>query len=121
MAVVCADTGYRRSVDRMRRDFVTNVSHELKTPVGAIMLLSETIADAGDDVEVIRHFAGRIGMEAQNMAIRLCDVDGHVAVLGRIVDRVLYKVLEGDVHGGGVHAHGERPIYGTPMRAMTWR
>jgi len=67
VAVVCADTGYRRSVDRMRRDFVTNVSHELKTPVGAIMLLSETIADAGDDVEVIRHFAGRIGMEAQRL------------------------------------------------------
>lgn len=67
VAVVCADTGYRRSVDRMRRDFVTNVSHELKTPVGAIMLLSETIADAGDDVEMIRHFAGRIGMEAQRL------------------------------------------------------
>ncbi len=67
VAVVCADTGYRRTVDRMRRDFVTNVSHELKTPVGAIMLLSETIADAGDDVEMIRHFAGRIGMEAQRL------------------------------------------------------
>ncbi|MFR0603696.1 sensor histidine kinase [Bifidobacterium pseudolongum] len=67
VAVVCADTGYRRNVDRMRRDFVTNVSHELKTPVGAIMLLSETIADAGDDVEMIRHFAGRIGMEAQRL------------------------------------------------------
>lgn len=67
VAVVCADTGYRRSVDRMRRDFVTNVSHELKTPVGAIMLLSETIADAGDDLEMIRHFAGRIGMEAQRL------------------------------------------------------
>lgn len=67
VAVVCADIGYRRNVDRMRRDFVTNVSHELKTPVGAIMLLSETIADAGDDVEMIRHFAGRIGMEAQRL------------------------------------------------------
>lgn len=67
VAVVCADTGYRRNVDRMRRDFVTNVSHELKTPVGAIMLLSETIADAGDDLEMIRHFAGRIGMEAQRL------------------------------------------------------
>ena len=67
VAAVCADTGYRRNVDRMRRDFVTNVSHELKTPVGAIMLLSETIADAGDDVEMIRHFAGRIGMEAQRL------------------------------------------------------
>lgn len=80
VAVVCADTGYRRNVDRMRRDFVTNVSHELKTPVGAIMLLSETIADAGDDVEMIRHFAGRIGMEAQ----RLDGLVRRLIELGRI-------------------------------------
>lgn len=67
VTLVCADTGYRRSVDRVRRDFVTNVSHELKTPVGAIMLLAETIADAGDDVDMIRHFAARIGVEAKRL------------------------------------------------------
>lgn len=67
IALVCADTDYRRSVDRVRRDFVTNVSHELKTPVGAIMLLAETIDDAGDDVDMIRHFAVRIGVEAKRL------------------------------------------------------
>lgn len=67
ITLVCADTGYRRSVDRVRRDFVTNVSHELKTPVGAIMLLAETIDDAGDDVDMIRHFAARIGVEAKRL------------------------------------------------------
>ncbi|PAU70186.1 Signal transduction histidine kinase [Bifidobacterium italicum] len=67
ITLVCADTGYRRSVDRVRRDFVTNVSHELKTPVGAIMLLAETIGDAGDDVDMIRHFAARIGVEAKRL------------------------------------------------------
>lgn len=87
VAVVCADTGYRRNVDRMRRDFVTNVSHELKTPVGAIMLLSETIADAGDDVEMIRHFAGRIGMEAQRL------------------DGLVRRLIE----LGRMSNHGERP------------
>lgn len=38
-----------RRIDATRRDFVANVSHELKTPIGAISLLAETLADAGPD------------------------------------------------------------------------
>lgn len=81
-AVVCADTGHRRDAERMRREFVTNVSHELKTPVGAIMLLAETIDDAGDDVEMIRHFACRIGAEAK----RLDGLVRRLIELGRMQD-----------------------------------
>lgn len=38
-----------RRIDATRRDFVANVSHELKTPIGAISLLAETLADSGSD------------------------------------------------------------------------
>lgn len=91
ITLVCADTGYRRSVDRVRRDFVTNVSHELKTPVGAIMLLAETIDDAGDDVDMIRHFAARIGVEAKRLdglVRRLIELGRMNAVDKRTVDAV---------------------------------
>jgi two-component system, OmpR family, sensor histidine kinase SenX3 len=47
--VLAEDLTELRRVDAIRRDFVANVSHELKTPVGALSLLSETIEDAADD------------------------------------------------------------------------
>ena len=43
------DVTEQRRFEQMRRDFVTNVSHELKTPAGAISLLAETVSDAADD------------------------------------------------------------------------
>ena len=45
-------------VQRMRNDFVANVSHELKTPVGAVSLLAEAIEQASDDPEAIEYFCG---------------------------------------------------------------
>src|SRR4029453_13463630 len=48
-----------RRVEAVRRDFVANVSHELKTPVGAIRLLSEAVGDASDDPEAVERVARR--------------------------------------------------------------
>jgi two-component system sensor histidine kinase SenX3 len=56
-----------RRVDEVKRDFVANVSHELKTPVGALALLAETIEDAADDAEAVRRFAGKMRQEAQRL------------------------------------------------------
>nr|WP_246314718.1 ATP-binding protein [Kineococcus aurantiacus] len=57
-----------RRVEAVRRDFVANVSHELKTPVGALSLLSEAVEDAADDPDAVRHFAGRMRRESTRLA-----------------------------------------------------
>jgi two-component system sensor histidine kinase SenX3 len=62
------DRSEARRVEEVRRDFVANVSHELKTPVGAISLLAETMADAADDPVAIRHFAARMQKEAERLS-----------------------------------------------------
>jgi two-component system, OmpR family, sensor histidine kinase SenX3 len=53
--------------DEIRRDFIANVSHELKTPVGALSLLSEAVQDASDDPEAVRRFAGRMQQESRRL------------------------------------------------------
>lgn len=54
-------------VEEVRRDFVVNVSHELKTPVGGLSLLAEAIADAKDDPEAIELFASRMQLESARL------------------------------------------------------
>lgn len=75
--VLIEDVSEQRRFEAMRRDFVTNVSHELKTPAGAISLLAETINDAADDPKMVRYFAGRITKESERlteMVKRLIDL-----------------------------------------------
>ena len=54
-------------VDAVRRDFVANVSHELKTPVGALSLLAEAVLSASDDPDAVRRFASRMQKEAHRL------------------------------------------------------
>src|ERR1700691_3389320 len=65
--VLAEDQTESRRVEEVRRDFVANVSHELKTPVGALALLAETVEDAADDAEAVRRFAGRMRQEASRL------------------------------------------------------
>jgi two-component system, OmpR family, sensor histidine kinase SenX3 len=68
VALVLMDVTEARRVEAVRRDFVANVGHELKTPVGALALLAEAIEGAADDPEAVQRFAGRIAHEADRLA-----------------------------------------------------
>ena len=69
-----------RRIEAVRRDFVANVSHELKTPVGALSLLSEAVMDASDEPEAVQRFAGRM----QNEATRLTNLVQELIDLSRV-------------------------------------
>lgn len=62
------DESEQQRVDAVRRDFVANVSHELKTPIGALMLLSEAVLGAKDDPEEIEKFAQRMQSESKRLS-----------------------------------------------------
>ena len=72
--MLAEDQTESRRVEEVRRDFVANVSHELKTPVGALALLAETIEDAADDAEAVRRFAGRMRQEAARLTFLVQDL-----------------------------------------------
>ena len=61
-------------LDKTRRDFIENISHELKTPIGAIALLSEAISKAGDDRVTIEKFAGNLNKEASRLSLLVQDI-----------------------------------------------
>jgi two-component system sensor histidine kinase SenX3 len=61
------DRTRERRVEAIRRDFVANVSHELKTPVGALNLLAEAVQEAADDPEAVTRFAGRMQTESARL------------------------------------------------------
>ncbi|MDP9820682.1 sensor histidine kinase [Nocardioides massiliensis] len=81
--VLVEDRTRERRVESVRRDFVANVSHELKTPVGAIRLLAEAVQEAADDPEAVHRFAGRMHRESER--------------LGRLVQQIIeLSRLQGD-------------------------
>lgn len=65
------DTTERALVDAVRTDFVANISHELKTPIGAMSVLAETLTQT-DDAEVVARLSGKISDEAMRVG-RLID------------------------------------------------
>ncbi|HEU5421551.1 MAG TPA: ATP-binding protein [Streptosporangiaceae bacterium] len=78
--LLAEDQTESRRVEEVRRDFVANISHELKTPVGALALLAETVEDAVHDPEAVLRFAGRMRQEAS----RLTDLVQDLIMLSRI-------------------------------------
>lgn len=65
--VSATDESAAQRLEAVRRDFVANISHELKTPVAAIGLLAEATLDSADDPESVQHFAGRLHSESTRL------------------------------------------------------
>jgi len=75
IVVTLTDITQRRRLEVLRRDFVANASHELKTPVAAVRALAETLLTAlPDDPEAGRRFAERIGREAERLDVLVRDL-----------------------------------------------
>ena len=103
IVVLVEDKTAERRVEDTRRDFVANVSHELKTPIGAVSLLAEALEDSPDDPEAVRRFANRLSVEARRLSLLV----GQIIELSRLqaddpllrpsvvaVDRVLASAVD---------------------------
>ncbi|MDQ6688112.1 MAG: ATP-binding protein [Actinomycetota bacterium] len=118
------DRTRERRVESIRRDFVANVSHELKTPVGAIKLLSDAVIDAADDPEAVQRFAKRMHMESDRLArlvqqiIELSRLQGDDPLeqpvpvgVDKIISRAIDESLtDADAKGITLIQNGERDL-----------
>jgi two-component system sensor histidine kinase SenX3 len=82
IAVLIFDDSEMRRLDSIRRDFVANISHELKTPIGALSILSEAVLDASNDPQAISKFASRMQSESK----RLSELVQEIINLSRLQD-----------------------------------
>jgi two-component system sensor histidine kinase SenX3 len=130
--LVLRDVTDAERVEQMRRDFVANTSHELKTPVGAVSLLAEAIESAADDPDQVRAFAARLTAEASRLGLltarimnlsRLQAADEFGVDREVAVDEVVASAIEAnamqagsagiDVQRGGVkglYVHGDAQV-----------
>src|SRR4051794_4433852 len=136
--VLVDDRTEARRVEEIRRDFVANVSHELKTPIGALRLLAEAVSDAAEDPDAVRHFAARMEREA----VRLTTLVQEIIDLSRLqvadalhapepvaVDDVVAEAIDrvslaaqrkrievgvGGDHGAGVYGDHSLPVTAVP-------
>ena len=74
------DQSEHARMEATRRDFVANVSHELKTPVGALGVLAEAVLASAEDPETVRHFAEKMVTES----LRLANMVGELIELSRL-------------------------------------
>jgi len=74
MLVVADDRSEMYRLDAVRRDFVANISHELKTPIGAVSLLAEALHYSADDPDQVRAFASTLEKEGHRLADMTADI-----------------------------------------------
>lgn len=74
VVVLLEDKTESHRLDDARRDLLANISHELKTPIGAIGLLAEALVDATDDPDTVRKFSKNLRKEARRLADLVQDI-----------------------------------------------
>ncbi len=74
LVVFFEDLGEEQRVNAMRRDFIANVSHELKTPISAIGLLAEAVLEGAEDPVVVRQFGSQLLQEARRLGVLTQDI-----------------------------------------------
>ncbi len=127
-------------LDEARRDFVANISHELKTPIGAVGLLAEAMASASDDPEQVRRFAKRLTKESERLAritqeiielsrlqatdaltsAELVDID-HVVALAIDQNRVAAEANKVQLASGGdagAEVYGDETLLATALHNL---
>ena len=124
--VVIEDITERRRVDAVRRDFVANISHELKTPVGGLSVLAEAMADE-EDLTVVRRLAHRMNQEAMRASRTIDDLlelsrieAGEAAIQEPVaVHLVLAEAVEraaGPAEHSGITLDLQEPPHGLVVR-----
>lgn len=101
--LVGTDLTAAQRLEQVRRDFVANISHELKTPVGALSVLMEAVVEAGDDIAAVNKFVNRMQSEVlrlNNMVRDLVDLsrmqsdDPLASPTAVPIDRVVSEAVE---------------------------
>ena len=113
--VLISDESEARRIEAVRRDFVANVSHELKTPIGALGLLSEAILGAKDEPDAVVKFASRMQSEAK----RLTELVQEIIDLSRLQSSdPLQKALDVEV-SDVVREAVDQAQFSSEQRAIT--
>lgn len=108
-AILIFDDSEAQRLDAVRRDFVANISHELKTPIGGISILAEALLEASDNPELVKNFSERMNIEAA----RLSHLVQEIIDLSRIQDQntmqnsemvSLKKIIEEAIYNSKVRA-----------------
>jgi two-component system sensor histidine kinase SenX3 len=102
--LIAQDLSEERRLNDVRRDFVANVSHELKTPVGALSLLTEAVQAADTDIEQVRHFTSRMQIEVKRLTAMISDLVALSQVQGDMPLRNSMLVSVGDIISEAVDA-----------------
>jgi len=69
-----SDLTEQQAAEQMRRNFAINVSHELKTPVGAIQLLAESVEAGADDPDMVIAFTKKLRKEAKRLSTLIQEI-----------------------------------------------
>ena len=104
VAVLIFDDSEAQRLDAVRRDFVANISHELKTPIGGISILAEAIAEGSEDPELVKNFSKRMLIETSRLShlvqeiidlsrIQAQDTMEHAGMisLNKVIEEALYQ------------------------------